>query len=686
MDKYLRRKFKRGWVDSESLIHALKHGFVLFLPQKLAKNPVMFVTGVGAGITTLVVLTQGIQRDWAEFTYGLIVSVVLWITVYFANFAEALAEARGKAQAKTLRATRESTLAHRVHEDGTLEKINSTLLISGDVVKVSAGEIIPADGEVIAGIASVDESAITGESAPVIRESGGDRTGVTGGTRVLSDWIHVQVSTDPGESFLERMIALVEGATRQKTPNELAMSVTLSALTLGFMMVILTLPFMAHYFGISVSIPTLVALLVCLIPTTIGALLSAIGLAGMDRALKANIVAKSGKAVELCGDLDTLLLDKTGTITVGNRQATALIPVNGVSVQDLARAALWSSWGDQTSEGKSLLSLAQKSFLHFDAKTLEGSEHVPFSAQTRLSKTVLGAFTAIKGAKDAVIKEVARLGGKIPADLETKVRDVARSGATPLVIAINQNILGVSALSDILKPDITDRIGRLRRMGLRVVMVTGDNELTAAHIAAEAGVDDFIAEATPEDKLQFIRAEQDKGRLVAMMGDGVNDAPALAQADVGVAMNSGTQAAKEAANMVDLDNDPTKLIEAVEIGKQLLMTRGAITTFSIANDIAKYFAIVPALFALAFPALKSMDIMGLSSPQSAVLSAVIFNALIIPVLIPLALKGVQYAPIGAKRLLARNLLVYGLGGVIIPFLGIKGIDLILSAIAGNFGG
>ena len=678
--KLQRRKTRRApLLQKELVIIALKQSFAMLNPKIMARNPVMFVAEIGA-VLTLMVFALDLFQSSGAWIYTLAVTAILWLTVLFANFAEALAEARGKAQADTLRRTRQNTHA-RLIRNGKEERVNSDELREGDIVLVAAGEIIPSDGEVIEGAASVDESAITGESAPVVREAGGDRSGVTGGTRVLSDQIKIQITAGAGESFLDRMIALVEGAVRQKTPNELALTVTLAGLTLAFLMVTGALWPIGQYFGVDLPIPTLIALLVCLIPTTIGALLAAIGLAGMDRALSANVLAKSGKAVELAGDIDTLLLDKTGTITMGNRQATAYHPLPGVNVEELAEAAMWASLGDQTPEGKSIVKLGEEKLSTSAPNEIPRWKIIPFTAQTRLSGLDLpDGRTFRKGASDALQKHVRELGGKIPDALKGLVDDVARKGSTPIVVAKESNVLGVIALSDVLKPGIRDRFDRLRAMGLRVVMVTGDNPLTAAAIAAEAGVDDYIAEATPEDKLEYIRKEQRSGRLIAMMGDGTNDAPALAQADIGVAMNSGTQAAKEAGNMVDLDSDPTKLIEVIEIGKQLLMTRGALTTFSIANDVAKYFAIIPAMFMLAIPQLAALNIMGLATPQSAILSALIFNAVIIPLLIPIAIKGVKYKPMGADGILRRNLLVYGLGGVLIPFAGIKLIDMLLSSL------
>lgn len=656
---------------------ALKESFVKLDPRKLLRNPVMFVVEVGTALTlisTLIAATSG-----ASFGYELAVFLILFVTLLFANFAEAIAEARGKAQAASLRSARSDTSARRLvgGPEGTEVLVSSLELSRGDLVRVSAGEVVPADGEILSGIASIDESAITGESAPVLREAGTDRSGVTGGTRVLSDTIVVQVSANRGDNFLDRMIALVEGASRQRTPNELALSVLLAALTLVFLIVVATLPAIAGWLGVELSIPTLVALLVCLIPTTIGGLLPAIGIAGMDRALRKNLIAKSGKAVEVAGDIDVLLLDKTGTITFGNRQATAFLPVRGVTEARLREAAALSSVADLTPEGKSIVALAKLQGAASAAP--EGSSFVEFSAHTRMSGADLPDGRRLrKGASDRIAQWVREASGHVPDDLPPLVDSVASRGATPLVVAEGPNILGVVALTDVVKPNIRERFARFRQMGIKTIMVTGDNPLTAAAIAAEAGVDDYISEARPEDKLERIRKEQREGRLVAMMGDGTNDAPALAQADIGVAMNSGTQAAREAGNMIDLDSDPTKLLEVVEIGKQLLITRGALTTFSIANDIAKYFAIIPALFVLAFPAMAALDVMGLGSPESAILSALIFNALVIPALIPLALRGVAWKPSSGDALLLRNLLIYGVGGVIAPFLGIKLIDLLLA--------
>lgn len=673
--KLARKRSRRGLVERGQVAEALRQAFVYLSPRRQLKNPVMFVVYVGTWVTLYLAAANLVSgRSWG---YELGVAVWLFLTVLFANFAEALAEARGRAQAQSLRTARTDLKALRLTEDG-VEEVPSTRLRKGDRVQVVEGAFIPADGEVVEGLAVVDESAITGESAPVVREAGSDFNGVTAGTRVLTGHIVVEVTSNPGESFLDRMIALVEGATRQKTPNEIALSVLLSALTLIFLLVVVTLPFAAGFLGISVSVTTLVALLVCLIPTTIGGLLPAIGIAGMDRALKANVLAKSGRAVEVAGDIDTLLLDKTGTITLGDRQATEFRPVGGVSRERLAWAALGASLHDTTPEGKSIVRLAREQGARVEEALIAGSKGLEFTAQTRMSGTDLpGGVRLRKGSPDRMTELVEQAGNKVPPDLAPLVEEVARQGATPLVVCENEQPLGVVALSDVVKPGIRERFAQLRRMGLRTVMVTGDNPLTARAIAQEAGVDEFIAQAKPEDKLRLIREEQAKGRLVAMMGDGTNDAPALAQADVGLAMNSGTQAAKEAANMIDLDSDPTKLLEVVEIGKQLLITRGALTTFSIANDVAKYFAILPAMFVSAIPQLQALNVMRLESPTSAVLSAVVFNALVIPALVPLALRGVRFAPSSADGLLLRNLLVYGLGGLLLPFVGIKLIDLLI---------
>jgi K+-transporting ATPase ATPase B chain len=690
-----RRMKLTGLFSQEIVAVALKRAVVMLRPDIQWANPVMFVVEVGAVLTLLFVIQAavGSSESLVPITYFIALDAWLWLTVLFANFATALAEARGKAQAESLRRTRRDTIAYRLRGTNVLlDEVPSTALKPGDRVVVEAGQTIPGDGEIVEGIASVDESAITGESAPVIREAGGDRSGVTGGTVVLSDRIVVQITSGAGESFLDRMIALVEGAIRQRTPNEIALTLVLSAFTLIFLIVVVPLwpmawnaeQYMSGYLAatsplksLGTDVPTLVALLVCLIPTTIGALLAAIGIAGMDRALQANILAKSGRAVETAGDTDIVLLDKTGTITMGNRQATEFLPVEHYSVADLMSLAALASAADQTPEGKSIVK-AFEAQGKLSVSVPHGAQFIAFSAQTRMSGIDLPDGRLIrKGAPDAVIKFVAGKNGNAPSGLDTLVDGVARKGATPLLVADGAKIAGVVVLEDVLKPAMHARFDRLRKMGLRTVMITGDNPLTAATIAKQAGVDDFVAQATPETKLAYIKKEQADGKLVAMMGDGTNDAPALAQADVALAMNAGTQAAKEAANMVDLDSDPTKLIEVVEIGKQLLMTRGALTTFSIANDVAKYFAIIPALFAGTLPWLKPFDIMHLHSPTSAILSAVIFNAIIIPLLIPIALKGVEYRPLGADALLRRNLLIWGLGGVIVPFIGIKLIDVIM---------
>ena len=625
----------------------------------------------------LVMIYSIFDNAQGSFVYNAWVFVILFITLLFANFAEAIAEARGKAQADSLRKTREETPA-KLLVNGQIKTTSSSQLKKGDVFICEAGDTIPADGEIINGLASIDESAITGESAPVIREAGGDKSSVTGGTKVLSDRIEVLVTQQPGESFLDKMIALVEGASRQKTPNEIALTILLAGFTLVFLIVCVTLKPFADYTGTVITIASFLSLFVCLIPTTIGGLLSAIGIAGMDRALRANVITKSGKAVETAGDIDTLLLDKTGTITIGNRKATHFYPANGLENHAFAEICMMSSLSDETPEGKSIVELARESGLRVHNLNTTGSKLIKFSAETKCSGVDLADGTRIrKGAAEAIRKIAQNASYEIPQDLENRITEISKNGGTPLVVSVNEKPAGVIELQDVIKPGIQERFERLRKMGVKTVMVTGDNPLTAKYIAEKAGVDDFIAEAKPEDKMNYIKKEQSAGKLVAMMGDGTNDAPALAQANVGVAMNSGTQAAKEAGNMVDLDNDPTKLIEIVEIGKQLLMTRGTLTTFSIANDVAKYFAIIPALFMIAVPELASLNIMGLHSPESAILSAIIFNAIIIPILIPLALRGVQYKPIGASALLRRNLLIYGLGGIIAPFVGIKLIDLVI---------
>jgi K+-transporting ATPase ATPase B chain len=649
-------------------------------PRVQIKNPVMFIVEVGSLLTT-VIFVQELAGGGGRPLFTGQVAFWLWFTVLFANFAEAMAEGRGKAQAETLRKARTETVAHRLLDSSRTEDVPASKLRKGDIVMVRAGDYIPSDGEIVEGVASVDESAITGESAPVIRESGGDRSAVTGGTRVISDWIKVRITAEPGHTFLDRMIALVEGAARQKTPNEIALNILLAVLTLVFLLVVVTLQPFALYASTTIPIPVLVSLLVCLIPTTIGALISAIGIAGMDRLVQHNVLAMSGRAVEAAGDVDTLLLDKTGTITLGNRQATEFVPVSGVSEVELADAAQLASLADETPEGRSIVVLAKERYKIRGRELADKSAaFVPFTAQTRMSGVNLDGREIRKGAADAIVRYVNGNGGTVPPELQATVDRIARAGGTPLVVAERTRALGVIHLKDIVKGGIRQRFEALRAMGIKTVMITGDNPLTAASIAAEAGVDDFLAEATPEHKMTLIRREQGQGKLVAMMGDGTNDAPALAQADVGVAMNTGTTAAKEAGNMVDLDSNPTKLIEIVEIGKQLLMTRGALTTFSIANDVAKYFAIIPAMFILAFPQLGALNVMRLATPESAILSAVIFNAVIIIALIPLALRGVKYTPLGAAAILRRNLLVYGVGGVVLPFVGIKAIDMLLVAI------
>lgn len=663
--------------EKEQVLTSLKQSFVKLNPRIMVKNPIMFTVEVCTAIMFLVMIYSIFDNAQGSFVYNAWVFVILFITLLFANFAEAIAEARGKAQADSLRKTREETPA-KLLVNGQIKTTSSSQLKKGDVFICEAGDTIPADGEIINGLASIDESAITGESAPVIREAGGDKSSVTGGTKVLSDRIEVLVTQQPGESFLDKMIALVEGASRQKTPNEIALTILLAGFTLVFLIVCVTLKPFADYTGTVITIASFLSLFVCLIPTTIGGLLSAIGIAGMDRALRANVITKSGKAVETAGDIDTLLLDKTGTITIGNRKATHFYPANGLENHAFAEICMMSSLSDETPEGKSIVELARESGLRVHNLNTTGSKLIKFSAETKCSGVDLADGTRIrKGAAEAIRKIAQNAGYEIPQDLENRITEISKNGGTPLVVSVNEKPAGVIELQDVIKPGIQERFERLRKMGVKTVMVTGDNPLTAKHIAEKAGVDDFIAEAKPEDKMNYIKKEQSAGKLVAMMGDGTNDAPALAQANVGVAMNSGTQAAKEAGNMVDLDNDPTKLIEIVEIGKQLLMTRGTLTTFSIANDVAKYFAIIPALFMIAVPELASLNIMGLHSPESAILSAIIFNAIIIPILIPLALRGVQYKPIGASALLRRNLLIYGLGGIIAPFVGIKLIDLVI---------
>ena len=706
-----RRKGGLSIWDSTIIRRAIPDSFKKLDPRVQIKNPVMFVVEIGSVVTSiefvrLLFAQPTAQLPRTQLTYEILfvlaVAIWLWFTVVFANFAEAMAEGRGKAQAETLRRARTTTMAKRLASPdrfGPTEEVAAPELRKGDLVLIEAGEVIPGDGDVVEGVASVDESAITGESAPVIRESGGDRSAVTGGTRVLSDWIVVAISANPGETFLDRMIALVEGAKRQKTPNEIALNILIAALTIIFVLVVVSLEPFAIYSGQAVSVTTLIALLVCLIPTTIGGLLSAIGIAGMDRMVQRNVLAMSGRAVEAAGDVDVLLLDKTGTITLGNRQATRFVPIAGVNERDVAEAAMLSSLSDETPEGRSIVALAREKYGFTDAVDA-GATFIPFSATTRMSGVDMngnsngkaGTHSIRKGAGDSVVTYVADHGGTSSDELKTMVDEIARAGSTPLVVAEvktesnsaeghgHARVLGVIELKDIVKGGMRARFDELRRMGIRTVMITGDNPLTAAAIAKEAGVDDFLAQATPETKMKLIKEQQTGGRMVAMTGDGTNDAPALAQADVGVAMNTGTQAAKEAANMVDLDSNPTKLIEVVEVGKQLLITRGALTTFSIANDVAKYFAIIPAAFSVTYPQLNALNVMQLATPHSAVLSAVIFNALIIVALIPLALRGIKYRAIGAGLLLRRNLLIYGIGGIIVPFIGIKAIDLILQVL------
>lgn len=670
-------------MNKEIMLRAMIDAFRKLNPVAMIKNPVMFIVEVGTLITLLLCIKPDLFAAAAEGgrAYNMAVFLILLFTLLFANFAEALAEGRGKAQADTLRKTKSDTTARLVQKDGTTLQVSSTQLKKGDVVRVETGEMIPTDGEIIEGLASIDESAITGESAPVIKEAGGDFSSVTGGTRVASDYIVMRVQTDPGESFLDRMISLVEGAQRQKTPNEIALTTLLAVLTMIFLIVIMTMFPMADYLGIHLDVATLIALLVCLIPTTIGGLLSSIGIAGMDRVTQYNVLAMSGKAVEAAGDIDTLILDKTGTITYGNRMASEFVPVQDVTVQEMTRAALRASVRDETPEGRSVVELAGRQGEQWNEAEYAAAESVEFTAETRMSGLNMADGQQIrKGAVDAIKRHVAAHGGRVPGDLDDIASRIAKAGGTPLAVAIDDRIYGVIYLKDTVKPGLKEKFEEMRSMGIKTIMCTGDNPLTAATIALEAGVDDFIAEAKPEDKIRAIQKEQQEGKLVAMTGDGTNDAPALAQADVGLAMNSGTMAAKEAANMIDLDSDPTKLLSVVSIGKQLLITRGALTTFSISNDIAKYFAIIPAMFIAAMPQLQALNIMNLASPQSAILSALIFNAVIIPLLIPIAMRGVKYRAMSADRLLGRNLLLYGIGGVIVPFIGIKLIDLVLSGL------
>lgn len=669
---------RKGTLNKEIVWQAIKDAFKKLDPRIMARNPVMFVVEIGFVITLLLSIFPNFFGGTSDRGYNIAVSVILLVTILFANFAEALAEGRGKAQADSLKKTKQDTKAKLCQSDGSIKVVDATELRKGDIVLVETNDLIPTDGNVIEGVAAVDESAITGESAPVIKESGGDFCSVTGGTKVISDFIKIIVTSDPGESFLDRMINLVEGAKRQKTPNEIALSTLLISLTLIFLLVCTTLVPIASYIKVTLPIATLVALLVCLIPTTIGGLLSAIGIAGMDRVTQFNVIAMSGKAVEAAGDINTIILDKTGTITHGNRMASAFLPVKGISQAELNKVAVHSSLHDETPEGRSVIELAKKAGLSDKELDKTGTVGIEFTAETRMSGTDFSDGRIIrKGAADSIRQYIQQQGGKVSGDLESITNEVATAGGTPLVVAEGNRVLGVIYLKDTVKPGMRERFEELRKMGIKTVMCTGDNPLTANTIAKEAGVDDVIAEAKPEDKISVIKQEQAQGKLVAMTGDGTNDAPALAQADVGLAMNTGTIAAKEAANMVDLDSDPTKIIEVVAIGKQLLMTRGALTTFSIANDVAKYFAIIPAMFMLAIPQMKALNIMNLATPQSAILSALIFNAIIIPLLIPLAMKGVKYVPMSASKLLTKNLFIYGLGGVIVPFIGIKLIDVIL---------
>lgn len=675
------KKKNSKFITKDILKSSVINSFIKLNPKYMIKNPVMFVVEVGFFITVLLSIFPNIFGESVEDLrlYNIVVSVILFITVLFANFAEAVAEGRGKAQAETLKKTQKDTKARIVYDDGTEEIINASELKKGDIVLVKSGEVIPNDGEVIDGIASVDESAITGESAPVVKESGGDFASVTGGTTVASDWLKIIITSSPGESFLDKMINMVEGASRKKTPNEIALNTLLVSLTIIFLIVIVTLYPIAAYCNVDIPISTLIALTVCLIPTTIGGLLSAIGIAGMDRVTRFNVIAMSGKAVEACGDVDTMILDKTGTITYGNRLASKFIPVYGVSEGELIKYSVASSLKDDTPEGKSIVELGTTLDNKLDINKFYDATFIEFTAQTRMSGIDLEDGTKIrKGAADSIIKYVKEQNGSIPDDLENSVNDVSKLGGTPLVVSVDNKILGVIYLKDTVKPGLVERFARLREIGIKTIMCTGDNPLTAATIAQEAGVDGFIAECKPEDKIEAIKKEQAEGKIVAMTGDGTNDAPALAQANVGLAMNSGTSAAKEAANMVDLDSDPTKILEVVEIGKQLLITRGSLTTFSIANDVAKYFAIIPAIFMIVIPEMQILNIMKLATPESAILSALIFNAIIIPALIPLAMKGVKYKPMSSGKMLAKNMLIYGLGGVITPFIGIKIIDLIIN--------
>lgn len=672
---------KKSWITKDILKNAIKDSFKKLNPKVMVKNPVMFVVEVGFIITLFLTFFPNLLEKNGNSLYNGIVSAILFITLLFANFAEAVAEGRGKAQADSMKKTKKDTKAKLIDKSGSIKILSSNEIKKGDVVLCEPGDIIPNDGEVVEGLAFVDESAITGESAPVLKEAGGDFSSVTGGTKVNSDWLKIKITATPGESFLDKMISLVEGASRQKTPNEIALSTVLISLTVIFLIVVITLYPIAHYTGVTISVSSLIALLVCLIPTTIGGLLSAIGIAGMDRVTRFNIIAMSGKAVEACGDVDTMILDKTGTITYGNRLAAEFIPVGKFTQENIARFAVIASLMDETPEGRSVVELAAKQGVIIDKSEYEKSENIEFTSQTRMSGLNLSNGTLIrKGASDTIQKYISELGGTVPDDLQANVDKISMLGGTPLVVCVDKEIIGVIYLKDTVKPGLVDRFQRLRQIGIKTIMCTGDNPLTAETIAKEAGVDDFIAECKPEDKIDVIKREQALGRLVAMTGDGTNDAPALAQADVGLAMNSGTVAAKEAANMVDLDSDPTKIIEVVEIGKQLLITRGSLTTFSIANDVAKYFAILPAMFTLSIPQMRVLNVMGLSTPNSAILSALIFNAVIIPSLIPIAMRGVKYKPMSAEAMLAKNMLIYGLGGMAVPFIGIKFIDLLISPI------
>lgn len=672
---------KKSWLTKDIFLNAIRDSFVKLNPKDMIKNPVMFVVEVGFIITLLLtIFPNAVERNGSAL-YNAIVAIILFITILFANFAEAVAEGRGKAQAESMKKTKKDTQAKLFDKSGNIKILNSNEIKKGDIVLCEPGDIIPNDGEVIEGLAFVDESAITGESAPVMKEAGGDFSSVTGGTKIKSDWLKIRITATPGESFLDKMISLVEGASRQKTPNEIALSTILVSLTMIFLIVVVTLYPMADFAGVKISVSTLIALLVCLIPTTIGGLLSAIGIAGMDRVTRFNVIAMSGKAVETCGDVDTMILDKTGTITFGNRLAAEFIPVGKSTQENITRFALIASIKDETPEGRSVVELANKLGVSVNKEDYEKAENVEFTSQTRMSGlNLINGAQVRKGASDTVQKYASDLGGNIPEDLQQKVERISKLGGTPLVVCVDKEIIGVIYLKDTVKPGLIERFERLRQIGIKTIMCTGDNPLTAETIAKEAGVDDFIAECKPEDKIDVIKREQAEGRLVAMTGDGTNDAPALAQADVGLAMNSGTVAAKEAANMVDLDSDPTKIIEVVEIGKQLLITRGSLTTFSIANDVAKYFAIIPAMFTIAIPKMGVLNIMGLTTPQSAILSALIFNAVIIPALIPIAMRGVKYKPMSAEAMLAKNMLIYGLGGMLVPFIGIKIIDVIISPI------